>query len=107
MFRWLQRRPNRGVVLAKGKDDLYRWRVVRIPKSMRGDSVIEDALRTCFLDTAADGYPGTKGAFRDAKREITEWVDPSRITWWLEQPKGVYLKCRYLGDTLELPEGLS
>ena len=85
MFDFLRRSIPRGIVLKEGQDGKYRWRCVNLPASTRKDAVVDETLcRTVFTDSIQDGYHSVKPCFKDALREVTQWVHPSRVRWFAE-----------------------
>ena len=106
MFRWLQKRPGRGIVFKLGEDDKFRWQCVRMPLEDEGKDCVEEDKelhRTVFVDVVSDGYPNVKHTFADAVNEVERWCPRNKVSWWLYSEAGVFLRCHLSGDTIILP----
>ena len=105
MFRFLQRRPQRGIVFKLGEDDKFRWRAVDFKANFDDEDKqwcqVADH-RTVFTDTIQDGYHSVKQCFADAVHEVERWCPRNKVSWWLES-SDILLRCRLQGDDLVLP----
>ena len=101
MFRFLQARPHRGIVMDLGKDDKFRWRAVEIPERLMDVPSIglaANPCRTVFTDTVQDGYHSAKHCFRDAAIEIDRWCPINKVSWWMEEPRTkILIRCEIIG----------
>ena len=111
MFRFLQRRPERAIVFKLDNEDRYRWRVVEMPAAYWGrqelaPAVVEEHCRTVLVDTIQDSYHGLKNCFKDAKHEVTQWVEPRKVSWWVEHETTGLHRCHLVDGGIVLPDTL-